>query len=86
MAERVRGQRIPRCCESTRSRAPAQRTVVAHSAGESITGLAGAYGSHCGGNTDDTNAYGMKLLFKATSLDPSLIESHYLKNKMKLAR
>ena len=35
VAEGVRGQRIPRCRESARPRAPAQRTVIAHSAAES---------------------------------------------------
>jgi hypothetical protein len=55
-------------------------------AGESITGFASVYGSHCGGNIADADAYGMKLLRRATSLDPSLIESHYLKNKLKSAR
>lgn len=46
-------------------------------AGQSITDLAGVYGLHCGGNIDEANAYGMKLLRKAASLDSSLIESHY---------
>ena len=65
---------------------PSTDPEIIVSAGESITGFASAYGSHCGGNIGDADAYGMKLLRKATSLDPSLIESHYLKNKLKSAR
>jgi hypothetical protein len=55
-------------------------------AGMAIRGNSGVYGSRCGGNSDEAAAFGNRLIRKAVSLDPSLIDRRKLQRLLDSAR